>query len=182
MEKATLRSFLRTGLDILFVGLNPAKGSNDNGHYFSVNAAFWNQLFSSGLLCRPIDKKCADSVVFGTADINKYGWNYGITDLVTTVVESNSNKVRVTNADCQRLIMEISDYCPRTAVLLHSRVRDKLSKYLGIQRVPEQGDAGKWIAGLPTEFFIVPFPHGNSKTTKEKVDIYKQVTKYLESL
>ncbi len=38
MEKSKLVPFLRPNLDILFVGLNPAKGSSDNGHKGYNNA------------------------------------------------------------------------------------------------------------------------------------------------
>lgn len=41
--------------DILFVGLNPAKGSSDNLHYFSINQAFWNRLYDAGLIIARVD-------------------------------------------------------------------------------------------------------------------------------
>lgn len=65
MEKSRLVPFVRYGLDILFVGLNPANGSDDHGHYFSVNQAFWNQLYKAGLITENVDKLCADDEIFG---------------------------------------------------------------------------------------------------------------------
>jgi len=46
--KSNLVPFIRDNLDILFIGLNPAKGSSENRHYFSVKPAFWNQLYDAG--------------------------------------------------------------------------------------------------------------------------------------
>lgn len=63
MEKSKLVPFVRENLDILFVGLNPAKGSSYNCHYFSVNQAFWNQLYDAGLITARIDKASADGEI-----------------------------------------------------------------------------------------------------------------------
>lgn len=104
MEKSNLKPFIREDLDILFVGLNPAKGSSDKRHYFSVNQSFWNQLFESGLITIRVDKNIADEVVFRTSEINYNNWSYGITDLITSIAESNSNLIAVNEVDCIRLV------------------------------------------------------------------------------
>lgn len=82
MKESRLKPFIHSGLDILFVGLNPARGSSQNGHYFSVNASFWNQLNEAGLITEFIDKGIADEIVFGSTCININEYQYGITDLV----------------------------------------------------------------------------------------------------
>jgi G:T/U-mismatch repair DNA glycosylase len=92
VEQSTLVPFARENLDILLVGLNPAKGSSRNRHYFSVNQAFWNQLYDAGLITTHIDKSRADEIVFGSTHINFQGWWYGITDLITDMTESDSKK------------------------------------------------------------------------------------------
>jgi len=71
MNKSTLIPFLRNDLDIMFVGLNPAKGSSENGHYFSVRQAFWEQLYKSGIITGNIDKLIADEYVFNFLSIFK---------------------------------------------------------------------------------------------------------------
>lgn len=103
MEKSNLIPFLRANLDILFVGLNPAKGSSRNRHYFSVNQAFWNQLLESNLITKHIDKSIADERIFGDNKINYNNWNYGITDLITEIAESNSAKIKPQHDDLVRL-------------------------------------------------------------------------------
>ncbi len=62
--------YLREGLDVLFVALNPPQQSNNNGHYFSGrNSRFFQQLFKSGLITENLDKLIADESVFGGKNI-----------------------------------------------------------------------------------------------------------------
>ena len=179
METSTLHPFLRQGLDILFIGLNPATGSSRNRHYFSVNQAFWNQLFSAGLITAKIGKEKADLTVFGSTSINAHNWQYGITDLVVTIADSSSKSVRPTAVDCERLIKEIVQFDPRIAVLLHSKVRDCLARFLGRSSIPTEGYLGQWVRGADTEFFSVPFPHGNSIGSDRKVELYRGIAEYV---
>lgn len=180
MEKSNLVPFIRMNLDILFVGLNPATGSSQNKHYFSVNQALWNQLYTSGLLIQNIDKSIADNIVFGETKVNYDGWSYGITDLVHNIAESDSRKIKPTSSDCERLRLDILKYKPKTVVLLHGTVLKKFIKYLG-HEVPKSnsGNLGKLIQGTDTIFFNIAFPHGNAITDHDKVNNYKQLKKYL---
>lgn len=181
MNKAQLQPYMREGLDILFVGLNPAKGSSENRHYFSVNQAFWNQLYDSGLIIESVPKDCGDIEVFGSQSKNYKGWSYGITDLVTEIAESDSNKVKVTEYDCRRLCESIEKYRPTTVILLHSKVNNHLLKYLG-KPVPRtnKGKLGCIIDGCPSMFYTIAFPHGNSISSIVKVEKYIEVRRYVE--
>lgn len=181
MEKSNLRPFLRENLDILFIGLNPARGSSLNKHYFSVNQAFWNQLFESGLINKQIDKSKADSTVFGSEIINRNNWSYGITDLVTEIAESDSSKIKPTTQDCGRLKSVIIKCKPRVGILLHSKVLDSFIPYIGHQ-VPQSnsGKMGKIIKDCETVLFNIAFPHGNTIKSIDKIKQYKEVINYLE--
>lgn len=180
MKESTLIPFLRSNLDILFVGLNPAEGSRQNRHYFSVNQAFWNQLFDSSLITEYIDKSHADEVVFGTNRINFKHWNMGITDLVIEVAESNSSAVKPTEKDCQRLKNTIIAFKPRIVVLLHQTVLRKFLRFLG-HKVPisNTGKMGKLIKSVDSEFYNIAFPHGNTITSQEKVNRYLELKNFL---
>jgi len=179
MEKSTLKPFLRDGLDVLFIGVNPAKGSSRKGHYFSVNAAFWNQLFDSGLIVERVDKNVADEIVFGSNRVNRAGLNYGVTDLVPKWAESASSKITPSNEDCRALVKSIKRHKPKVAVLLHSKVRRALEAHLKVLTDVEYGQLGRIIPGLATEFFSVPFPHGNAITTETKVGKYREIVRFL---
>jgi hypothetical protein len=181
MEKSILIPYLRKGLDILFVGLNPAKGSSDNGHYFSVNQAFWNQLLDSGLITKSVNKLIADEIIFQTTKINFSNWNYGITDLVTEIAESNSQKIKPTISHCMRLAENISLYKPKTVVLLHSKVTKSFLNFLN-RPIPKSnaGNIGNILPNSDTAFFNIAFPHGNSITSLEKVKRYNELKEHIE--
>lgn len=180
MKESTLIPFLRNNLDILFVGLNPAKGSSENGHYFSVNQAFWNQLYESGLITKRVDKSNADELIFGSNKHNYKNWNFGITDLITEIAESNSAKIKPKQTDLIRLENVIKAYKPKTTILLHSKVLKKFIGYLGYI-VPESntGKLGKLIENCDTTFYNIAFPHGNAITSESKIDKYTKLKEFL---
>lgn len=180
MGKSNLIPFVRNNLDVLFIGLNPAKGSSRNKHYFSVNQAFWNQLFSAGLIKSIIDKSNADDIVFGSTKINCNNYQFGITDLVTKIAESNSQKIKPTDEDCKILKETIIKIKPRTAVILHGKVLDRFISYLGFEP-PESntGYIGELIDSCPTSFFNIAFPHGNSIKSEKKIIRYKELKNFL---
>jgi hypothetical protein len=181
LEQSTLIPFVRENLDVLFIGLNPAKGSSQNRHYFSVNQSFWNQLFESGLIISPVEKSIADEIVFGDTKINFLGWSFGITDLVTEIAESDSRKIKPSNKDCENLSKLIKINSPKSAILLHNKV---LRTFLRYAKAPlpasNSGYLGTIIPNCPTVFFNIAFPHGSSLPSKAIVEQYKQVKNYLE--
>jgi hypothetical protein len=183
MEKSYLVPFVRENLDILFVGINPAKGSSRNRHYFSVNQALWNQLYDSGLITCRVDKSNADEIVFGRTDKNFRGWSYGVTDLITTIAESNSGKIKPTQKDCEALQSLIKRYSPKVAILLHGTVLKKFLGFLGypIPRV-NSGKLGTLIKDCSTMFFSIAFPHVNAISTEDKIAQYQAVKRYLLEL
>jgi len=183
VEKSKLVPFLRRNLDILFVGLNPTKGSNDNRHYFSVNQAFWNQLFAAELISQPVDKLVADDIVFGRTHLNFSHWEYGITDLVTQYAESDSSKIEPTTKDCIKLIKDIEEYKPKTAVILHSKVLSKLFNFLD-KTIPNSnsGKLGRVVKKCNTQFFNIAFPHGNSIASIDKINRYKELKHFIINL
>ena len=181
METSRLVPFIREGLDILFVGLNPANGSDDNGHYFSVNQAFWCQLYKAGLIAENVDKSCADNEIFGTNEKNYNNWSYGITDLVPHTVNSDSRKVESSKDDCENLKKIIEKYAPKVAVFLHGDVKSCFLDYLKIKNVENEfGELGQIIENCLTMFYSVPFPHGNNIKSEIKIKRYEEIKKFLE--
>lgn len=183
MEKSTLIPFIRKNLDVLFIGLNPANGSSEKGHYFSVKNSFWKQLFESGLIMEEIDKSNADEIVFGSKKINFNNWNYGITDIVTEYAESNSKKIKPTINDCIRLEQQIRLFNPKTAILLHNKTLKYFLKHLGIQPLKTNtGYVGKILKGSNTIFFNIAFPHGNKISDEAKILRYKELKTLIQKL
>jgi hypothetical protein len=132
------------------------------------------------LITKQIDKFIADDIVFGSDAINFKGWDYGVTDLITEVAESDSRKVDPTKEDCRRLEEDIRKFQPKTAVLLHGKVTRIFLPYLGIKPVrANHGQIGKIIRNCPTMFYSIAFPHGTNIPSKEKVKKYITVKNYL---
>jgi len=183
MQQSNLKPFVRKNLDILFVGLNPAKGSSENGHYFSVKQSFWNQLQKAGLITEHIDKMIADDIVFGSTIKNVNNWNYGITDLITEIAESDSRRINPTTNDCIRLEKLIKELNPLTVVLLHSKVLKKFTKYLSInQPKANSGKMGKIINGSNSFFYNIAFPHGNAIADELKIDKYNDLKQFIQTI
>lgn len=175
--------FLRKDLDILFIGLNPAKTSSDNGHYFSTNSALWKQLYRSGLVTYLFAAEdYADAIVFGGTEYNYNHWQYGITDLLTHVVDSDSRNVRPKQSDSENLAGIIRAYNPKVVVILHAKVyKAFVEKYCGkyFSADNKNGKLGKILSGSDATFFNVPFPHGNAICEAIKIDIYKEIKLFL---
>lgn len=174
-----LNPFLRNNLDILFVGLNPAKTSSFKGHYFSTNSAFWNQLSAAGLILEHVDMNIADEKVFGSNEINYNNMQFGITDLVNYYAESNSSKVKPTDQNCIDLINTIRNYKPQVVVLLHKVVYKKLVKDCLNYDNEHYGNIGKIVPNCNSVFFNIPFPHGNNIRSEEKIKLYRELKEFL---
>jgi double-stranded uracil-DNA glycosylase len=70
----TLPDYLREGLDIIFVGLNPGLYSAKVGHYFAMaQNRFWSALSASGLVPHPVGPE---------DDARLMEWGMGLTDVV----------------------------------------------------------------------------------------------------
>jgi double-stranded uracil-DNA glycosylase len=70
----TLPDYLRKGLDIVFVGLNPGLYSARVGHYFAMpQNRFWPALSASGLVPHPVGPK---------DDVRLLEWGIGLSDMV----------------------------------------------------------------------------------------------------
>ena len=70
----TLPDYLRVGLDLVFVGLNPGLYSAQVGHYFAFKPnRFWSALSASGLVPEPVGPE---------DDVRLLDWGIGLTDIV----------------------------------------------------------------------------------------------------
>ena len=79
----TLPDYLRPGLDIVFVGINPGAYSARVGHYFATpRNRFWSAINRSGLLAEPVDAE-NDHLVLEQG--------IGLTDVVKRPSSSASN-------------------------------------------------------------------------------------------
>ena len=175
-----LKPFVRPGLDVLFVGLNPSRQSNANGHYFSgAQSRFFHLLGLSGLTTQMVPKATADEIVFGGTSANVGGAAYGIVDLVDHLVETDSTRVRPTAAEVDRLIDRIVDNQPRHTCIIHSKVVAALDRWGGLTKPLTYGYCGQVLPNSTTEFVVNYFPNGNSVPDGVKLSIFIDLRKRL---
>jgi G:T/U-mismatch repair DNA glycosylase len=182
MQKAKLEPFIRENLDVLFVGLNPPSQSNNNGHYFSgKQSRFFQLLYLSGLISSNINKSEADLNVFGNNSYNYNKANFGVTDLIQHIVETNSGKVKPTREDVLSLCKSIIKYAPKNVCIIHSKVRDAFERFQNeyISGGLTYGNCGKILKDCPSVFFFNYFPNGNNIPDEPKLKIFNELKSLL---
>jgi TDG/mug DNA glycosylase family protein len=126
----TLPDYLREGLDIVFIGLNPGLYSAQVGHYFACKQnRFWPALSASGLVPEPVGPE---------NDAQLLEWGIGFTDIVKRPTrglhEISSGELR---RGAKALREKLGYYRPRIACfvgLTGYRLCCDTSQGLGIQR------------------------------------------------
>lgn len=175
--------FLKKDLDILFIALNPPKQSSNNGHYFSgKQSLFFDLLYESGLTIKYIDKTIADDIIFGSNSLNYKHALYGILDLIPDIIETNSSKVKISDVYTNQMIEKVLIYKPKIVCIIHSKVRDAFNRSNNASKtsnIDRYGYCGKLLKSCDTLFFQNYFPNGNSVKKSTKIDIYKEIQKYL---
>ena len=79
----TLPDYLRPGLDLVFVGINPGMKSAAAGHHYAgPGNHFWPLLFESGLVSEPLTYR---------DDARVLEWNIGLTNIVDRASPSSSD-------------------------------------------------------------------------------------------
>lgn len=91
-----LPDYLATGLDIVFVGLNPGEYSDRVGHYFARQQnMFWGALYASGLLPEPLTPN---------DDSRMPQLGYGLTDIVKRATANASHVADVEFAEGAKVL------------------------------------------------------------------------------
>ena len=89
MADLTLPDYLRTGLDLVFVGINPGLSSAKAGHYFhNPSNRFWPAVTQAGIFDPPLDAE---------SDGKAISQGVGFTDLVKRAT-SNVSGLRAGDA------------------------------------------------------------------------------------
>ncbi|GHA25520.1 hypothetical protein GCM10007103_03440 [Salinimicrobium marinum] len=154
--KVNLSEYLYPEMDLLFVALNAPVNSNNNGHWFTNNLSFWNLLYRVGIITTPISNKLeGDEMVFGGTSINHKNWKIGVTDLIRTIVETDSTKVEPQPEDVRRILSILKNNKVCSLCLLHSKVGEAFRKYSGITF--NQNRYGKIGTYGNTAIYEVPF-------------------------
>lgn len=171
-----LRPFLRHDLDLLFVGLNPPKQSNTNGHYFSgKQSRFFDLIYRSGLIIAPVSKNNADEIVFGGTTVNYQNKRYGVVDLIPEVVMTHSANVTPQRKHVDALLETIRNTQPRVVCIIHGTVAKAVVRYGALSGPLDYGLCGKIIGGSDALVALNYFPNGNSIPDAKKLAIFGSV-------
>ncbi|MDT0675122.1 hypothetical protein [Autumnicola musiva] len=154
--KVNLSEYIHPEMDLIFVALNAPVNSNNNGHWFTNNLSFWNLLYRVGIIKTPIANKLeGDELVFGGTSINHKNWRIGVTDLIRTIVETDSTKVETQPEDVRRILGILKNNKVDRLCLMHSKVGEAFRKYSGITF--NQNRYGKIGTYGNTAIYEVPF-------------------------
>lgn len=101
-----LPDFLRPGLDLVFVGINPGIKSAETGHHYAgPGNAFWPLLYESGLVSEPLTYE---------QDARVLEWAIGLTNMVQRASRSVSDLSRdELRAGAAELRRKLERYAPR---------------------------------------------------------------------
>lgn len=175
-----LPSYLRPGLDVLFVALNPPSQSAANGHWFSGSGSrFFKLLHLSGLITCDVSKANADELVFGGTHYNHKRARFGVTDLRPELIETNSGRVQLGDPHLDAFIQSIRATEPRLVCVIHQKVWSHFNRsarrHSAVVEKIEVGVLSRPIAGCPSQFICNYFPNGNGYTDAVKIEIFKKL-------
>lgn len=147
-----LRDYLKPGLRVLFVGINPGLRSAELGHHFAGHSnRFWRLLYESGLVNIPLTYQ---------DDWRLPEWRLGLTNIISRPsagIDALEPREYVDGG--KRLLATIHRYRPKVVALLGVTIYRRVfpeaatsAVYLGIQR--------KALAGI--RVFVLPNPSGRN--------------------
>jgi TDG/mug DNA glycosylase family protein len=168
-----LPDYVRPGLDVLLVGINPGLRSAELGHHFAgANNRFWDLLKDSGMTpCQLTYEEDARLLEFGI----------GLTNIAVRPTRSSSDLGREDFSTGRRALAgKIARYEPQRVVFVGVTVYRELRPELkraklrcGMQRDTIEG----------AEVFVVPNPSGRNAhyTYKEMLRYWKELASLVQS-
>jgi thymine-DNA glycosylase len=111
----TLPDYLRGGLDLVFVGINPGMKSAATGHHYAgAGNHFWPLLHESGLVSEPLTYE---------QDARVLEWNIGLTNLVEraspSLADLSPDELR---AGARKLRKKLEPHAPRVVCFNGKRI------------------------------------------------------------
>lgn len=165
----TLPNLVKSGLAILFVGINPGLRSAEIGHHFGGRSnRFWRFLNDSGLTPFRLD---------ATRDYQLLDFGYGITNIIHRPTSSASELCPGEfETGAQILISLLKEYQPRIAAYLGKDIYYYLCKHKNLK----WGIQDHQVAP-PVIDFLLPNPSGlNRIPLAEQLKYYQQLRKIVQ--
>jgi double-stranded uracil-DNA glycosylase len=112
----TLPDYLRPGLDLIFIGINPGLYSVRRGHYFARSTSRFWPAFSRSKLSERIRRELRVDMLLPEHDSKLPQFGIGLTDVVK---RPSSNAAELTQSDFAKwvpvLLEKLHRYAPRVA-------------------------------------------------------------------
>ncbi|TAH52214.1 MAG: mismatch-specific DNA-glycosylase [Chloroflexota bacterium] len=165
-----LPDYLREGLEIVFIGLNPGTYSDQRGHYFARSTnLFWRALYESKIVKKELSPQ---------DDVRMNDFGLGLTDLVARVTPNIDSLTRdefVAGGEMLRAKIEM--YAPRIACFVgitgFRHAFNPRAKF-GAQSSPAWGK---------TKLFIVPSTSPrNAYYRPQVIDWFKKLKQFHDSI
>jgi double-stranded uracil-DNA glycosylase len=155
----TLPDYLRPGLDLVFVGINPGLFSVQRGHYFArPTSRFW-PAFSRSSLSAAVRRSLGVAALGPAQDRALLAFGIGFTDVVK---RPSRNAAGLSPADYRewvpRLVRRLARYQPRVACF-HGLIAYRAFARYGLDRPPQLEALGPQPVLLGrTRLFVTPNP------------------------
>ena len=152
LSRKRLTDYIKPGVRILFVGINPGLRSAATGHHFAgYSNRFWKLLFESKLVSEPLT--CQD-------DWRLPDWGLGLTNIIQRPSAGiDVLKPREYTAGRRRLMATVTRYCPQGVALLGVTIYRTLFPDHQTGRI-SLGLHNKTLANRPV--FVLPNPSGRN--------------------
>jgi len=155
----TLPDHLRSGLDVVFIGINPGLYSVERGHYFARSTSRFWPAFSASRLSQSMRHELGVETLLPKHDADLLRFGFGITDVVK---KPSANASGVTPQDflywIPQLMNKLRYYGPRVACF-HGLTAYRPFLKIGLEEVkgtPSLGAQPKIIGD--TRIFVAPNP------------------------
>ena len=155
----TLPDYLRPGLDLVFVGINPGLYSVRRGHYFARSTSRFWPAFSASKLSEPVRRALGADTLCAEHDAELPRFGIGFTDVVKRPT-ANAADLEATDFEkwVPRILERLRRYAPRVACF-HGLTAYRPFLNLALRRakrLPMLG-AQPEVVGA-TQFYVVPNP------------------------
>ncbi len=178
----TLPDYLRPGLDLVFVGINPAMYSVRRGHYFARSTSRFWPAFSASKLSERVRRSLGTDTLDPENDADLLRFGIGFTDAVK---RPSANAGTLSVSDYEKwlpvLLEKLQRYSPRVACF-HGLTGYRPFLRLGLRRTGSQPSLGAQPESIgATRLFVVPNPSPANAhfTLTDQIDWYNRLTDFL---
>lgn len=181
----TLPDYLRSGLDLVLIGINPGLYSVERGHYFARRTSRFWPAFSASKLSEPARHGLGITVLRPEHDAELARFGIGLTDLVK---RPSANAAGLTPKDFEqwapRLMQKIRRYAPRVACFHGLTAYRPFLKFAcgNLERQPALGQQPETIGA--TWIYVVPNPSPANAhfTLRQQAEWYDRAAEFMERL